>query len=55
MIGEKLSIVTAKAQTTWQRVTGIRTTAASQLIFLDTPGILLARSLASNRVSATTR
>ncbi|GMR13079.1 MAG: GTPase Era [Gemmatimonadota bacterium] len=45
MIGEKLSIVTAKAQTTWQRVTGIRTTATSQLIFLDTPGILLARDL----------
>lgn len=44
-IGEKLSIVTAKAQTTWQRVTGIRTTATSQLIFLDTPGILLARDL----------
>jgi GTPase len=45
MIGEKLSIVTAKAQTTWQRVTGIRTTATGQLIFLDTPGILLARDL----------
>ncbi|MCH7563457.1 MAG: GTPase Era [Gemmatimonadetes bacterium] len=45
LIGEKLSIVTAKAQTTWQRVTGIRTTATSQIIFLDTPGILLARDL----------
>ena len=45
LIGQKLSIVTAKAQTTWQRVTGIRTTATSQIIFLDTPGILLARDL----------
>ena len=45
MIGEKLSIVTAKPQTTWQRVTGIRTTDTGQLIFLDTPGILLARDL----------
>ena len=25
LIGQKLSIVTSKAQTTWQRVTGIRT------------------------------
>ena len=45
MIGEKLSIVTSKAQTTWQRVTGIRTSETSQLIFLDTPGILLAKDL----------
>ena len=45
LIGEKLSIVTPKAQTTWQRVTGIRTSAKSQIIFLDTPGILLVRDL----------
>ena len=40
LIGEHLSIVTAKAQTTWQRVTGILTTGSDQLIFLDTPGLL---------------
>ena len=45
MLGEKLSIVTAKAQTTWQRVTGIATTANVQMIFLDTPGLLEARDL----------
>jgi len=45
MIGEHLSIVTPKAQTTWQRVTGILTTEATQLIFLDTPGILEAKDL----------
>jgi GTP-binding protein Era len=45
LVGEHLSIVTAKAQTTWQRVTGILSTADSQLIFLDTPGLLQARDL----------
>lgn len=45
LIGAKLSIVTAKAQTTWQRVTGIHTTESAQLIFLDTPGLLDVRDL----------
>ena len=45
MLGEKLSIVTAKAQTTWQRVTGIATTENVQMIFLDTPGLLEAKDL----------
>ena len=45
MIGEHLSIVTPKAQTTWQRVTGLLTVDQDQLIFLDTPGILEARDL----------
>ena len=45
LLGEELSIVTEKAQTTWQRVTGIRTEGAHQLIFLDTPGVLAPRGL----------
>lgn len=45
LVGEHLSIVTEKAQTTWQRVTGILTTGDTQLIFLDTPGLLQARDL----------
>lgn len=45
LIGEHLSIVTPKAQTTWQRVTGLLTVESDQLIFLDTPGILEARDL----------
>ena len=45
LIGQKLSIVTAKAQTTWQRVTGIHTADRVQAIFLDTPGLLLAKNL----------
>ena len=45
LIGEHLSIVTPKAQTTWQRVTGLLTVERDQLIFLDTPGILEAKDL----------
>ena len=40
LIGEHLSIVTPKAQTTWERVVGIRTEAGAQMVFLDTPGIV---------------
>ncbi len=45
LVGQHLSIVTAKAQTTWQRVTGILTLDDAQLIFLDTPGLLDASDL----------
>ena len=45
LVGQHLSIVTAKAQTTWQRVTGILTTGQNQLIFLDTPGLLEVKDL----------
>jgi GTP-binding protein Era len=45
MVGEHLSIVTPKAQTTWQRVTGIRTEDGVQMVFLDTPGLLEASDL----------
>jgi GTPase len=39
ILGEKVSIVTARPQTTRNRITGIRTKADSQIVFLDTPGI----------------
>ena len=38
-LGEKLSIVTPKVQTTRNRITGILTEENYQIIFLDTPGI----------------
>lgn len=44
-VGEPLSIVTSKAQTTWTRITGIRTVGSSQAIFLDTPGVVEPRNL----------
>lgn len=45
LIGVHLSIVTPKAQTTWQRVTGVLTVESDQIVFLDTPGILEAKDL----------
>ena len=40
LAGARLSIVTNKAQTTWQRVTAVRTEGAVQMVLLDTPGVL---------------
>jgi GTP-binding protein Era len=40
LVGERLAIVSPKPQSTRERVVGILTDADSQLIFLDTPGLL---------------
>ena len=40
LVGEKLSIITAKAQTTRHRILGIVNGEEHQIIFSDTPGIL---------------
>ena len=40
MVGEKLSIITSRAQTTRHRIHGILNTPEYQIIFSDTPGIL---------------
>ena len=45
MMGEKLAIVTPKPQTTRNRIMGIVTTDCYQLIFLDTPGIVVPKYL----------
>ncbi|MGD8346369.1 MAG: GTPase Era [Lysobacterales bacterium] len=49
ILGQKLSIVTAKPQTTRQQIAGIKTTARGQVIYVDTPGIHLAAKKALNR------
>jgi GTP-binding protein Era len=49
ILGLKLSIVTAKPQTTRQRISGIKTTPKGQVIYVDTPGIHLAARRALNK------
>ena len=39
MLGQKISIVTSKPQTTRNRITGIHTVGEDQYVFIDTPGI----------------
>jgi GTP-binding protein Era len=50
LLGEKVAIVTPKPQTTRNRITGIRTSAQSQIVFVDTPGIHQAHSLMNRRM-----
>ena len=45
LIGEKLSIVTSREQTTRERVLGILTADGVQMVFVDTPGLLEPRYL----------
>jgi len=40
MVGEKISIITAKAQTTRHRIIGIVNTPDYQVVYSDTPGVL---------------
>lgn len=44
LLGEKVAIVSAKPQTTRTRITGILTEGATQLVFIDTPGLHKARN-----------
>lgn len=50
LIGERLSIITNKPQTTRKRILGILTSENSQIIFLDTPGILNPEYLLQERM-----
>ena len=44
IIGEKLSIIADKPQTTRNKITGVKNLSDAQLIFLDTPGIHKAKT-----------
>ena len=43
LVGAKVSIVTAKAQTTRYRVSGVAVDGPAQLVYVDTPGIFVPR------------
>ena len=49
LVGQKVSITSAKAQTTRHRITGIRTVGVSQFVFVDTPGFQTRHAAALNR------
>jgi GTPase len=49
IVGRKVSIVSDKPQTTRTQVRAVRTTDASQLVFLDTPGLHRPRTLLGER------
>lgn len=49
LVGQKVSITSAKAQTTRHRITGIRTVGDTQFVFVDTPGFQTRHGAALNR------
>ncbi len=49
LVGQKVSITSAKAQTTRHRITGIRTVDPAQFVFVDTPGFQTHHGNALNR------
>ena len=52
LIGEKISIVSRRAQTTRHRILGIKSTDAGQIIYVDTPGLHPAEGRRLNRYLA---
>ena len=49
LVGQKISITSRKAQTTRHRITGIRSVADTQFVFVDTPGFQTRHANALNR------
>lgn len=50
IMGRKISIVTAKPQTTRHRILAVHTTAEAQIVFVDTPGLHQKAGKAMNRL-----
>ncbi|MGH2704992.1 MAG: GTPase Era [Actinomycetota bacterium] len=55
LVGEKISIVSAKPQTTRHALRGILTLPEAQIVFVDTPGLHKPRNLLGERLNATVR
>ena len=53
MCGRKVSIVSDKPQTTRHRIMGVLSTAETQLVFVDTPGLHKPQTALGERVNAT--
>jgi GTP-binding protein Era len=51
LVGTKVAIVSDRPQTTRTQIRGVRTTATSQLVLLDTPGIHKPRTLLGERTN----
>jgi GTPase len=51
LVGQKVSIVTDKPQTTRARIHGVRATEGSQMVFTDTPGFHKPRTLLGKRLN----
>ena len=52
LVGQKVSIVSSRPQTTRTQVRGVRTTEQHQIVFLDTPGIHKPRTLLGERTNS---
>ena len=50
MLGQKISITSKKPQTTRNRILGVVHRPSSQFVFIDTPGVHLARNLLNVRI-----
>ncbi len=55
LVGRKVAITSDRPQTTRHAIRGVRTTAESQIVFLDTPGIHKPRTTLGERTNASAR
>jgi GTP-binding protein Era len=55
ILGRKVTITSNKAQTTRHQIRGVLTTATSQIVFVDTPGVGKPRSALGEKLNTTAR